>query len=110
MWKLRPWIYNNIINLQSVSGSEQQSVDEIMVGFKGRSIIKQYMPSKPKKWEIKLWGRCSSTGFLHDFDVYQGRGTLVDGANVEACGLGGNVVQQLCKSISSVIPSKHWGM
>ena len=72
-----------------------------MVGFKGRSILKQYRSAKPKAWEIELWGGCSSTGFLHDFDVYQGRGTGIDGDNVEACGLGGNVVLQLCKSISS---------
>ena len=65
------------------------------------------MPAKPKKWEIKLWGRCSSTCFLHDFNAYRGRGTGVDGANVEACGLGGNVVLQLCKSISSVITTRH---
>ena len=67
-----------------------------MVGFKGRSILKQYMPAKHKTLEIKLWGIYSSTGFLHDFDVYQGRGTGVDGDNVEACGIVGNVVMQLC--------------
>ena len=72
-----------------------------MVGFKGRSILKQYMPAKPKKWGIKFWGRCMSTGVLHDFDIYQGRCTGIDGDNVEACGLGGSVVLQLCKSISS---------
>ena len=101
VWKLRPWIENVRTNIQSVSGSEQQSVVEIMVAFKGRSILKQYIPAKPKKWGFKLWGRCSSTGFLHDFDVYQGRGTGIDGDNMEACGLGGSVVLQLCQSISS---------
>ena len=72
-----------------------------MVGFKGRSILKQYIPANPTKWGIKLWGRCRSTGFLYDFDVYQGKGTGIDGDNVEACGPGGNVVLQLCKSINS---------
>ena len=72
-----------------------------MLGFKGRSILKQYMPAIPKTCEIKLWGRCSSTGFLHDFDVYQDRGTGIDGDNVEACGRGGNVVLQLYQSICS---------
>ena len=64
------------------------------------------MPAKPKTWGIKLLGRCSSTDFLHDLDVYQGRDTGVDGDNVESCGLGGNVVLQLCKSISSGHNSK----
>ena len=30
------------------------------------------MPKKPHKWGFKLWGRSGSTGFLYDFDVYQG--------------------------------------
>ena len=59
------------------------------------------MPTTPKKWGFKLWGRCSSTGFLHDFDGYQARCTGIAGDNVAACGLRGNVVLQLCKSISS---------
>ena len=100
-WKHRPWIENLRTNFQSVSRSEQQSVDEIMVVFKGRSILKQYMPVKPNKWGFKVWSRCSSTGFLHDFDIYQGRGTGIDGDNKDACGLGGKVVLQLCKSITS---------
>ena len=101
VWKLRPLIENLRTNMQSVSGSEQQIVDEIMVAFKSRSILKQYMPAKPKKNGFKLWVRRSSTDFLHDFDVYQGRCTGIDGDIVEVCGLGGNMVLQLCKSISS---------
>ena len=53
VWKLRPWIYNLRKNFQSVSGSEHQSVDEIMVVFKGGSILKQNMPA-PKNWELNF--------------------------------------------------------
>lgn len=35
--------------------SQQISVDEAMVKFKGRSSIKQYMPLKPIKRGFKIW-------------------------------------------------------
>jgi hypothetical protein len=31
------------------------AVDEAMIGFKGRFILKQYLPGKPTKWGIKAW-------------------------------------------------------
>jgi hypothetical protein len=27
-----------------------------MTGFKSRFILKQYMPGKPKKWDMEAWG------------------------------------------------------
>ena len=64
-----------------------------MVAFKGRSYLKQFLPKKPKKWGFKLWARCSSTGFMHKFDIYQGKGTGRDDADdISDCGLGENVV------------------
>jgi hypothetical protein len=68
-----------------------------MVPFKGRSILRMYLPKKPKKWGIKLWGRASPTGILHAFDVYQGKGLWGD--ETAGCGLGGNVVLQLTETL-----------
>ena len=31
------------------------SVDDRMVGFKGRSGLRKYMPNKPNKWGYKSW-------------------------------------------------------
>ncbi|XP_064646212.1 piggyBac transposable element-derived protein 3-like [Lineus longissimus] len=98
LWKLRPWLNSLRDSFQEVSPEENQSIDEIMVAFKGRSLIKQYMEKKPKKWGFKLWGRCSY-GFCHDFNVYQGRGTGIDEELAPGCGLGGSVVMQLCQSL-----------
>ncbi|XP_028396032.1 piggyBac transposable element-derived protein 2-like [Dendronephthya gigantea] len=101
-WKIRRWFDDLNANFSEVSPSENQCVDEIMVAFKGRSILKQYLPKKPKKWGFKLWARCSSTGFLHVFDIYQGKGTgMDDNDNVPDCGLGGNVVLKLCSALPS---------
>ena len=49
------------------------SLDEAMVGFKGRSSIKQYLPMKPTKRGFKVWCLCeASSGYLLSFSVYTG--------------------------------------
>lgn len=50
------------------------SVDEGMVGFRGRLSFKQYMPAKPTKYGIKVWMAAdSSNGYVLNFDVYLGK-------------------------------------
>ena len=50
------------------------SVDEGMIGFKGRVHFRQYMPAKPTKWGIKVWQICESdSGYCCGFDVYTGK-------------------------------------
>ena len=71
VWKLRPWINAMKQNFQQIPPKEFQSIDEIIIPFKGRSGLKVYMPKKPHKWGFKLWGRSDSDGFMYDFDVYQ---------------------------------------
>ena len=109
IWKLRPWIDSLRGNFNSVSNDEHQSIDEIMVAFKGRSILKQYVPKTPKKWGFKLWARCSSSGFLHDFAVYQGKGTGINDNYGQDFGVGGTVVLQLCESLPSGRQHKIFG-
>jgi hypothetical protein len=93
------WIERLQQNFSTISCDEFQSIDEIMVPFKGRSILRMYLPKKPKKWGIKLWRRASPTGILHAFDVYQGKGTGLWGDETAGCGLGGNVVLQLTETL-----------
>ncbi|KAG8332635.1 hypothetical protein J6590_108176 [Homalodisca vitripennis] len=50
------------------------SVDEAMIGFKGRFCLKQYMPKKPNKWGIKMWASaCSKSGYFLFGKVYLGK-------------------------------------
>lgn len=50
------------------------SVDEAMIGYKGRLSFKQYMPMKPTKWGIKVWVAAESkSGYILDMDVYTGK-------------------------------------
>ena len=73
LWKLQPWVNSLRENFLKASPGEYRDVDEIMVPFKGKSLLRQYMPKKPHKWEFKLRGRSGVSGFLYDFDIYQGK-------------------------------------
>ena len=74
------------------------SVDECMVGFKGRLFFKQYMPAKPTKWGIKVWTICDArTGYCIGYDVYTGK----IGRRNPRKPLGFEVVDYLC--------SPHYG-
>ena len=92
--KLRPLLTKVKQNcLNQYNPHRQVSIDEAMVGFKGRSSLKQYMPMKPTKRGYKVWCLCDSTnGYLSNFDVYTG----VSGTNVrDEGGLGPSVVKRL---------------
>lgn len=52
--------------------SHRLTLDEAMAAYKGRSPIKQYIPSKPHKWGYKIY--ClSSEDYLLRFEVYAGK-------------------------------------
>ena len=52
----------------------EQSIDEAMIKFQGRSMLKQYLPAKPTKRGIKVWCRADAhNGYLCEFQVYTGR-------------------------------------
>ena len=54
--------------------SQQVSVDEAMVRYKGRCSIKQYMPKKPIKRGFKIWCLCDANGgYLQEFQIYTGK-------------------------------------
>lgn len=71
LWKLRSWFDALRKNFLKIPPKECQSIDEIIIPFKGRSSLRVYMPNKPHKWGFKLWGRSDSDGFIYDFDLYQ---------------------------------------
>jgi len=48
------------------------ALDEAIAAYKGRSPIKQYIPSKPHKWGYKMYCLASNDYVLH-FEVYEGK-------------------------------------
>ncbi|MDR3546658.1 MAG: transposase, partial [Candidatus Pacebacteria bacterium] len=51
--------------------TQELTLDEAMAAFKGRSPIKQYIPSKPHKWGYKIYCM-SSEDYLLRFEIYVG--------------------------------------
>lgn len=93
LYKIRPLITTLNENFQKLRLPDQfQSIDESMVRFKGRSSLKQYNPMKPVKRGYKLWCRADMSGYMYEFDVYQGK---TSDSGKEKFGLGGSVVQKL---------------
>lgn len=94
LYKIRP-IFNSILgNCQTkFKPTKNLSVDEGMIGFKGRLSFRQYMPAKPTKYGIKVWMAAdSSHGYVLNFDVYLGK--EADGRR-RNYGLGYDVVTKL---------------
>ena len=55
-FKMRPVIdHLNSKFSKVLSNNSEQSTDEHMMKFKGRSGMKQYIKSKPMKWGYKFW-------------------------------------------------------
>jgi hypothetical protein len=93
--KVRPFFTRLKHNfIEQYHPSRQNSIDEAMVGFKGRSTMKQYMPMKPTKRGYKVWCRCDAkTGFMCDFNVYCGASGSLEHS------LGTKVVLELAKPL-----------
>lgn len=75
LFKVRPLMDKlNETFAENYSPSQNIAVDESMVRFKGRSVMKQYMPMKPIKRGFKIWcASCSCCGYLLKFQMYTGK-------------------------------------
>ncbi|KAK3747127.1 hypothetical protein QZH41_004407 [Actinostola sp. cb2023] len=74
LFKIRPIMNCVLENVQKVyQPSQNISINEGMIGFKGRLAFRQYMPAKPTKYGIKVWMAADAkNGFVANFDVYLG--------------------------------------
>ena len=54
--------------------TEHLSLDEAMVPWKGGLSFRQYIPSKPDRFGVKLYVLCEATpGYISGYDVYTGK-------------------------------------
>ena len=77
-FKIRPLFSALVKQFLLVKPTPTQSVDEVMVAYKGTRAgnLRQYIRSKPDKWGYKLFCRASIDGFIHDILMYQGETTF----------------------------------
>uniref|UniRef100_A0A3B4GR65 PiggyBac transposable element-derived protein domain-containing protein n=1 Tax=Pundamilia nyererei TaxID=303518 RepID=A0A3B4GR65_9CICH len=83
-------------NCLKVEPEENHSIDELMIPFKGKIGMKQYIKKKPQKWGIKVFTRAGVTGLVYDFEVYTGKGTVT---NERGLGVAGEVVLRLVSEV-----------
>lgn len=77
-WKVRPLFEMFREQCKKVEGSTFQSVDEVMVPYKGRETgkLRQYIKDESHKWGYKIICRSSSCEIIHDLFLYQGKSTF----------------------------------
>ena len=79
LFKVRP-LLDFVVPLcrQAYAPGETLSIDESMVAFKGRIYFKQYLPSKPTKWGLKVFMLADATSFYcHNIIIYTGKSNYV---------------------------------
>ncbi|CAH0731057.1 unnamed protein product, partial [Brenthis ino] len=72
------------------------SIDEQMVPFTGRFILRQVVRNKPRLVGLKNFVLTTSEGLMLDFDIYRGAKTMFGDTSL---GLGASVVLHLVKSV-----------
>ena len=94
--KIRPLIdHFKKVFPEAMSDDSEQTINEHMVKFKGRPLMKQYVKNKPIKWGFKFWFRCASkTGYLQEMDMCLGKKQQVEHS------LGEGVVIQLSQKLN----------
>ena len=75
LYKVRPLVDKLVEAFQHhYQPKKNLSVDESIIGFKGRLSWIQYMPKKPTKWGIKTWTLAdASNGYIWNVKVYTGK-------------------------------------
>ena len=69
--KIRPLLDSLIMSFKThYTPTKCLSIDESIVGFKGRLFFVQYLPKKPTKWGIKTSD--ASNGYIWNLNVYTG--------------------------------------
>lgn len=91
-------------NLLKVEDETKQSIDEMMVPYKGTRAgnLRQYVQPKPHKWGFKLFIRAGVSGMVYDILPYAGKDTFCKSSftsEEEALGVGGKVVVDLCRTV-----------
>ncbi|XP_049782391.1 piggyBac transposable element-derived protein 2-like [Schistocerca cancellata] len=83
----------------TVTPAEYQSIDKMIIPFKGRSRAKQYIKSKPKKWGFEAWVRSSSDGYMTVLEMYQEKRQGQNNTLSPNFGPIGNTVVILCQGL-----------
>lgn len=95
LYKIRPIMSAIQENIKKVLVPERNlSLDESMIPWRGRLSFRQYIKNKSHKYGLKLYVLTTHDGFVLNFVVYTGKGTLATGESTHT----EQVVKQLMKN------------
>ncbi|XP_030767353.1 piggyBac transposable element-derived protein 3-like [Sitophilus oryzae] len=76
-WKLRPFIEKlKAKYLQHYQPEKHMSYDESMIKYYGRHPCKQFIRGKPIRFGYKMWALNTTSGYLVNCELYQGKNSL----------------------------------
>jgi hypothetical protein len=80
---------------------QDMSIDESMIPYYGHHGCKQFIRGKPIRFGYKMWCLNTTTGYLIQFEPYQGAGTV---DIQKSLGMGGSVIVDLIAELPSDRP------
>ncbi|TDH12263.1 hypothetical protein EPR50_G00070150 [Perca flavescens] len=99
-WKVRPFLDRILRGCLSLNRPDCASIDEQMIPFTGACPCRQYLPMKPNPVGIKNFVCATADGIVHDFELYQGTGSLIEKVEEpEGLSLGSLVIERLCQTL-----------
>lgn len=104
MAKLRPLM--RILNrkfCETYMMDQNLDLDESMIEYFGRHGCKQCIRNKPIRFGFKAWSLNSPNGYLLQFDIYQGSGTIAAQEHEEKYGKGGGTLLNLIECLPDCI-------
>lgn len=101
MLKVRPLINQLRQKFNTIIMPQALCIDEQLVPFKGKSQLKQYIPSKPHKWGYKLFVLADTNGIIYDFFPYTGKIYPVENPDIPDLKASSNVVLHLAQIVPS---------
>lgn len=75
-WKISPLTNRIKANMMNHFHAEQNlSYDESMIPYFGKHGCKQFIRGKPIRFGYKAWSLCTPSGYMVNFEIYQGKST-----------------------------------
>lgn len=87
LWKLRPIIHHLKAKMVANFHPEQNlAFDESIIEYFGHHGLKQFIKGKPIRFGFKVWSLCTTSGYLLNFEIYQGASGRANGQYEERFG------------------------